>query len=634
MLKKTLTLTLAGCMLATGLSGCSVLSGLLPDNNKGDGDKDYVKVTPIDATLLEGKIANFMEAEGVGIIDKTDEVEPEGQGTNPYLAVAYADNNAGTQKKMELAKKTANGYSNVHFHNADGGARKSYKHLNKKYNKHHHKTVECPELDCEKISDEILAEEESGAVDSILSLDARVNKLYSVGQFTFVNISSAVEGNVKVYDQRSRSPHMFSEIGGFPTKVNVEENMVRGEYTFAYINFKDENGNNGMIPIKVDAAEEKYHRINYWSDAYNQSFIIDNATGMTYSLSQFKYIYSVEGGVIKIYDESVMGKFVFYKPQVTETGMQFIKVELPTDETFIKGASYAKVFVDIYGNMVFSNGELVALSQMDIYGEIKYDGNIILAQKNQEIYSRLESSPATRNKAEVYKRASRYHVGSDGRIYRVNFMGDMSDVSVNVLDENCTWQQVGNDVDVQFEGYIAWNIGLNKANFDHYRILCIKNGNAYFSTAAMSDGKAIWPQATFDGNTDQFVGVVKAPAVGGEQAKSAIMDYISEFKTKVDFMQGGYSVVLVGSTQMLYVQDGKVNLRDVTTGQEVSFDANVTARSCVNVGDKLFVDGLGYLSVEKEYDLSTFGASNFSAEYLEKTVELDEYYKLLLDLKK
>ena len=622
--KKIVSLAMVTCLFVTGV-GCS---------NPGDSGQippATTTVQKINSSILDGKVANLMEAEGFGIVAKAD--TPAVASANPFSAVAYADE-GDTQKKTELVKKTDDGVTDIRFHNVDGGAKKSYKHLNKKYDKHHHKSVECGITDCDKISDEITQEENSGAVDTVLSLGARVNKLYTVGEFTFVSISSAVEGKIKVMELYTRNVNeSFGPNNGFPTNVNVIDNLNTSKgFGFSWIAIEGEDGKSGMIPIKIYEDEDNYHKINYWSDDYNQSYIIDNNTGLTCSLSQFGYIYSVSGGLIKIYDQSAPSGFNYYKPLATESGITFNKVEFPDDPEFLLEAGSSNVHTDIYGNMVFSNNKLKSPDDVDLYGEKKIADNIILAQKNQMIAVELNNKHDTLGEKN-YTKANVYHNGSDGRLYRVNFFGDLNNISLSVLDENCTWQAVEKDITVEFTfAYVAWQVGVITTAWDALRLTCIIDGNAYFSTAAQTDGGMLWPQAFFADN-DHYVGVVKMPVDGFADGDTTIQDFITEFKNQGYPVDRSYGVILVGNTQMLYFGRNKIFLRDVKTGEEKSFDTPIVNNGFgAHKGGNLFVKNLGYLNVEEEIDLATFGASSFSESPVSINDDFEEYYKLIKGL--
>ncbi len=633
--KKIILLTLCLCLLLTGVACSNSNGGDNPDNPDNPENPATAQVAKISASLLDGKIANLMEAQGFGILDKTGKEEPSTKAKS-YSLVSYADGEEKQekQKKTELVKKTKDGVSDIHFHKVEDSARKSYRKLNKKYDKHHHDTVECQITDCEKISDEILQEENSGEVDTVLSLDARVNKLYTVGDFTFVSISSAIEGNVSVWTRKEMVAQAFYNSPEFPTRINVEDSFNEG-YSFSWISVLGENGEKlGMIPIKALDDEKNYHKINYWSDDYNQSYIIDNKTGLTYSLSQFKYIYSVIGGVIKVFTDS---GFVYYRPVVANGEIQFNKIELPlNDQEFANKVDGCSFYTDIYGNMLFSaTWSTSTASDMDRFGERKLGDKLIFAQKNlSSMYSVQGSDPSVSQLIQRnYLSASRYHNGSDGRLYRVNFFGDFNNVSVNVLDENCTWQSVENDITVEFtDAYICWQISFSVANWDGYQITRIIDGNAYFSTASFTDGGRLFNQPFFHNRFDAFVGVVKIPTDGFTSQDNEVSRFIQDFKMKDLPVRDNYSVFLVGKTQMLYFgHNNEVFLRDIKTGQEVSFTAEFTNYG-PEKGGNLYIQGVGYLNLENELDMATFGVSSFSAEPVIIKSEFEEYYKLLMDL--
>lgn len=622
-LKKLMALLLSVYLLVTAVA-CSNSSG---NTNGGGGGDDTVTVKSISSTILDGKIANFMGADGVGIVDKTVTAK-SGSSTNPFAVTVYADGNEQTQKKSELVKGTEDGVADVCFHETSDGV-KSYKELNKKFDKHHHNSVECIVADCAEISDEILQEESTGEIDTVLSLDARVNKLYMVGNFTFMSVSSAVEGNIRVLSQESMQKENFTEMSGYPTYVNVEDNFDNG-FTFNWIQIKT-GDKSGMIPIKVKDTEENYHTINYWSDDFNQSFIIDNNTGITYSLSQFKYIYSVSGGVLKVHDDSnpMAYKFDYYKPVVTASGITFSKINVPDSVS-------GKVYTDIYGNVLVSNNQFSKAQDIDIFGEKKV-GDVIFAQKVQEIFNRLEQqSQGSFKKNVVYRKANVYHNGSDGRLYRINFFGDLTNVSVSVLDENGQWKSVESTTNVDFNGsngYIAYQIGRIPTALDYYKITHIENGMAYFSTAAYSDGRRVWERADIEDEAG-YVGVVKMPVNGfSEGETNTVKQFAEEFKIKGLPINGHYSVVLLGKTQMLYLTEQSVVLRDVVTGEEKAINISVAHNECFgHDSGNLFIKGLGYLNIDNELNVSTFGSSSFSANPIVK-VSFDEYYKLITSKK-
>ncbi len=613
------------------------------------GVGETVKLTP---SVLDGKVANLLEAEGVGILDKTDGVASATPSSSRML-VAHADEDEAMQKKTELAKQTENGVEDLHFHEPTEGE-KSYTELNEKYGKHHHDKVECDKENCDKISDEVAKAEEEGKADTVLSLDARVNKLYTVGDFTFFSVSSAVKGNAFVWTEKTNLPQSYGkdywQRKGFDTKVNIEDNFVEdGGWAFSWICIADEDGKQkGAIPIQVREGEKNYHQINYWSDDYNQSYVVDNKTGMTYSLSQFKYIYSVSNGVIKVHDGISGNGFSYYLPVITSSGLECKKIELPGlvegsadyDKDFAYRIAGCKVHADIYGNLVFSYNDLTngeSAEGIDEYGERKLDDKIIFAKKNSQIAEGLPLRAQRR-----YSSANRYFNGSDGRIYRVNFFGDINDISVNVLNENCQWQEVEESADVEFSyGYICAQVGDRATDYAALLITRIKNGEAYYSTAAHTDGVMLWPQASFahdenDFTGKNFVGVVKMPT--DKTKPNTVQDFIDEFDCKgypIYNGQHAYTVYLVGKTQMLYFGTNEIVLRDVATGQERKIETPLTKGDFGPYGNKIitnvFVKGLGYLNLLNEVDFDTFGKDSFSAEPIVNESAFEEYYKLLKD---
>ncbi len=635
---------LLALILTMGYTSCTDV----PKNSSTETGEP-VKLTP---SILDGKIANLLEAEGVGILDKTDAVAPATPSSRTI--VASADEGEATQKKTELAKKTENGVEDLHFHEPTEGE-KSYTDLNEKYGKHHHDKVECAKNDCDKVSDEVVKEEAEGKADTVLSLDARVNKLYTVGNFTFFSVSSAVKGNAFVWTERTNVLDAYDskeywQRKGFDTKVNIEDNFIEdGGWAFSLIWITDEDGKNlGGIPIQVREGEKNYHQINYWSDDYNQSYIIDNRTGITYSLSQFKYIYSVSNGVIKVYEGMGGNGFSYYRPVITENGLSCEKIRLPGllegtadyDEDFANHVGGCKVHADIYGNLVFSYNPLLtgeSTEGIDEYGERKLGDKIIFAKKNLQIAENLPLRAKRR-----YSSANRYFNGSDGRIYRINFFGNVNDISVNVLNENCQWQEVEENVDIDFTyGYICAQVGDKATDYAALLITCIKNGEAYYSTAAHTDGVGLWPQASFmndknDFTDKNFVGVVKMPT--DKTQPNTVQDFINEFDRKGYPLYDGqhaYTVYLVGKTQMLYFGTNEIVLREVSTGRERKIETPLAKGDFAPHFDKIstnvFVKGWGYLNLLNEVDFDTFGKDSFSAEPNVNKSAFKEYYKFLKD---
>ena len=119
------------------------------------GNKDTVKT--ISSTLLDGKVANLMSANAIGIEDKNQSVSPMKKSSGGLKTItASADGETAKQAKNELVKETEDGLTDVRFHDGEKGG---YRQWNQKFNNHHHRGEECKNPNCDEISDEIEAEE-------------------------------------------------------------------------------------------------------------------------------------------------------------------------------------------------------------------------------------------------------------------------------------------------------------------------------------------------------------------------------------------------------------------------------------------------------------------------------------------
>lgn len=634
---------------------CLSLGVFIACNNGGGSDNggNEPSVKQISSSLLNGKVANLMGAEGFGIIDKTI---PE-QKSSPSVLVTrvYADENLPeNQKKTEFAKETENGYKDVHFHKNEGNG-KGYKDLNKKFSKHHHKGYECPKVDCDEISDEIEDLESSNQAETILSLNARVNKLYNYKNFTFMSISSAVEGKAKVLVE-VYNPYIDkayfenSKLSPYPTAVNIENHYRAsgGEWEFGYIKI-DSDGTNpsGYIPMKINENETGYHTANYWSDNYNQSYIIDNSTGITYSLAQFPYIYSVDKGIIKVVDFSVKGYFRYYKPIITQNQLTFEEIKLPTDQDFLQNlppcGTSNSVMMDIYGNMLFNaTRRLSGDVEVDEFGEKKYGDNVILALANNRVYQELLNKNQYGFYADIfanrYLNSNRYHLASDGKIYRVDFRGILSKVKVHVLGPNAVWQEVDSLVNVTFDnfnGSICWSIGIDKIRMDFFRINKIENGYAYYSTACYSDGCIVWDSVAIDQSLIEmgdYVGVIKLP-VDGANTDNANLELMQEFTEKGINYNKNFTVFLVGKTQMLYHKNDMLFIVDVQSGKSATLSSGMATQNIllgVDRNNLIFsVNGQRkYLNVLQPINLDDF-ENSLSNDYVILGGELDAYFKFV-----
>jgi len=641
------------CTLMALAIGCGALGAFTACSTPDNPDKGS-KVDKIQASLLDGKIANFMGAEAFGLVDKNQ--QPSASGNSGFSAVGF---DAGEeQAKFEFTKETEGDFKDVHFYNADEKV-KSYKDLNKKYEKHHHKSVECAKPDCDEISDEIEQEENTAESGTVVSLDARVNKLYNHGDFTFMSVSSAVEGKVRVLTafNRFQGAQLYQALENdtkLPTVI-----YVQAPYSgWSFIEIPGGNGKKpGIILVKRSEEETDYHTTNYWSDNYNQSYIIDNNTGKAYSLSQFPYIYSVQGGLIKVYNNQANGYFDYYIPKITESGLSFDKIQLPSKEEFPMPASDSAIKVDKWGNIVVeANGMASSDASFNTDGEKIYNENIILSVPKQNVVTEIANKISNQQYAGLfssrYLKAKNYHLGSDGRIYRLNFKGNLSEVSLNVLNQNRVWQAVEKDITVDFtfmEKFVGYQFGLMGANRDEFLLTKISNGYAYYSNAAHVDGSGYMFEGmilkvsgeTFD--YGEYSGVVKIPVDGPvkvetdykyEHLKFAYEAFIGTQKDvgllKYD---DGFSTMLLGETKMLFgfAKNGSSSLcvLDVETGESKIIKSS--ARLLAFKKDCILVEPLGWLSLSEDVDYEDFDQSYFTEEMQSKTGKLEAYFKFITE---
>ncbi|MBE5734401.1 MAG: hypothetical protein E7347_05065 [Clostridiales bacterium] len=633
----------------SGLVACSPDSSNNPPNNPPTSGG----IKTISSTLLDGKIANFMEAQALGVVDKNDQASTfsaGGFGNGTFSASPFDQDNSEenvVQKKNELVKETNNGNKDVCFH--DGGQHaKSFKELNKKFNKHHHKGVECPHAECEEISDEIEAQETSGEVETIISLDARVNKLYNYGDFTFMSVSSAVEGALRVVVQKDRI-RMMVAADGLDVLVNPGTSGEAIQRGVAFITVPSKgNIPSSVIFVKQFENDSDYHKSNYWSNAYNQSYVIDNKTGKTYSLSQFPYIYSVENGIIKVYNETANGKFDYYELSIQNEQLSFNKIQLPTQsEANISYNPYANnILLDKHGHLVIENNVRTNDPSFDQNGEKKIGDKVIvsvaLESKCQQILSQTQDRNFANRMLQRYIRAKKYHKGSDDRIYRLDFNGSLSEIKVDVLTQNGTWQRVDNDTNVTFDngnGYIMWMYSDLSLVMDSFLITKISGGYAYYSSAAATDGGRVWDchnMPASDVLNGDYVGVVKIPVGGPVVSQNGVpykhLELFREWDYKYAMEFRGFNVFLVGDTQMLYLRasnkktEGVACLMDVTTGQTKELDYTKVIDS---TKESVKFEGYGWLNLSKELDVETFGVNSFTLEPQDFGGGLDAYFKLI-----
>ena len=238
-----------------------------------------------------------------------------------------------------------------------------------------------------------------------------------------------------------------------------------------------------------------------------------------------------------------------------------------------------------------------------------------------------------------YSNANRYHLGSDGKIYRVDFRGLMSNVKVDVLGPNATWQTVPNDTTVTFEGnsgYIGWQMGVDAARMDMYRITKISNGYAYYTTACSTDGGMVWQSPRLHNdfiNLGDFVGVTKIPVTGPDENNSHL-EFMETFELNGVNIMNTYTIFLVGKTQMMYMDYKGVKVLDVETGETVKIDG-VEIKDDRYMHDALRdnicmkINGqMKYINLLQEIDFNNVMAS-FGDERVKIGGELDAYFKFV-----
>ena len=147
--------------LSAPLFSCGSAGGGTSDGGKTEAKG---KANVIFASLLDGKIANLMSANGIAIQDKTQPQQAQASPTSVKMKtasriVANAEDDSAVveQSKTELVKQTEDGVQDVRFHDGEKG---DYTEWNDGYETHHHDGEVCTEENCAQISDEILEEEQ------------------------------------------------------------------------------------------------------------------------------------------------------------------------------------------------------------------------------------------------------------------------------------------------------------------------------------------------------------------------------------------------------------------------------------------------------------------------------------------
>lgn len=630
-----LALTFAATM-ATPLFACN------SNANKKDEDAEKQNAHTISASLLDGKVANLLSASGIAIQDKTQNegtVSAMKGKSKPRNIVASAEEiKTITQPETELVKETEEGLKDVHFHEEDDG---DYTQWNNAYEVHHHDGEPCEVENCAKISDEIIAEEE--AKPTIVSLDARVNKLYNAGKYTFLCVSSAVEGQVGLLTEVSTISMNFSQkfYMNYGAWLNVEDHFYSEEkpsFTVSYMRVQTED-KKGIILVKRSEAETGYHYSNYWSDDFNQSYLIDNETGITYSLSALPHIYSVQNGTIHV--KGANGASSIYQPKIVEGELVLEKIEIP--EEVAGKYETDRPLIDIYGNVLFKQS---AMHDVDEYGEIREAG-FIFAGHNTELAQALErQQPYGHVKAMSYSSANRYVLGSDGRIYRFDFRGETNSISVHVLNEQGEWTDVPNTAHVIFSGDDCWftQITVNAAKQQYMLLTEIRDGKTYFSNAALGQDLR-WTMNTLCALYNEigyFVGVTALPIDGSPD--TAMQEFMSYIKT-TGALDDDSIVYRVGTTAFAY--------EDKSTNELVIWDRATETKQRIAVGEVIennvkgwhlsymrddfmhtcfqanTADGTYYLSYEESNSSKAW--KEYSTSPIEKVDTLDAYYRLLTD---
>ena len=636
------TKRLVPILLSVMMGVFSATSFVACDKDKGGEKEQSVKVNTISASLLDGKVANLMSANGIAIQDKTEN-EPTVSAMKSKMSrnmiVAHAEDDMIEQPKTEFVKQTEEGVQDVHFYDAEKG---DYTKWNDEYETHHHDGIACEVENCTEISDEILAEE--GEVPTIVSLESRVNKLYNAGKFTFLCVSSAVEGQVQLITQKSKIPEGLSQqfLVNYGAYLNVDGHYFAEDdpsYTVSYIQVKTED-KEGLILVKRSESEEAYHYSNYWSDDFNQSYIIDNETGKTYSLSSLPHIYSVQNGAILV----KAPKLTIYQPKIVEDQLVLDEVQI-SDELSAK-YGIRDPLIDRYGNVVFTGYQ--SLQGVDEYGELREDG-FIFTSTNPEITQQLQMGDKqfATVKARSYTQARRYLLGSDGRIYRFDYRGETSSIPVHVLNEQGEWTNVPETAHVVFSGKACWftELTVNVSRQQYLMLTQIKGGKSYFINAAL--GKDLrWTMNTMAkmyNEAGYFVGVSALPTDGSaDTGMQEFMQYVKD----TNALDNDSIVYRVGATAFAY--------EDKSTNELVIWDRETETRQKIAMGEVIegstrgwhisFINDRAYQStcfqantadgayyVEYEEKNPAKAWNEYSKTPIEKAEKLDAFYELLID---
>ncbi len=607
------------------------------DDNPDNGGKNTTNANVISASLLDGKVANLLSANGIAIQDKTqnDATVSAVKTKKARNIVASADETTIEQPETELVKQTEDGVQDVHFHD---GAEGGYTEWNEET--HHHDGQVCEIEGCTEISDEILAAEEE--TPTIISLDARVNKLYNSGKFTFLCVSSAVEGQVRLLTQMGKDPislamQFFTDNGAYLNTTDHYFSEEDRSYTVSYMNVQA-GDKKGKILVRRSTAEEAYHYANYWSDDFNQSYIIDNETGKTYSLSSLPYIYSVQNGVIVTKTDT---SETLYQPKIDENG-ELVLDEIEISQELRKKYGVSRYLTDIHGNIVFTGRKIMP------QGEAK-EGGFIFTGLNEEVYQRLQNDKGNGvMKLSAYERANRYIIGNDGQIYRFDFRGDMTSVPVHVLNAQGEWVSVPQDAQVTFsdrDSFFA-EITINVTKRQYMLISQIKGGKTYFVNATLGAELPFTMNtfATMYADAGYFVGVSAMPTDGTPDTE--MQNFMQQDVKSAQVLDNNSIVYRVGDTAFAYEnkQMGEIVIwdRETETRKTIAVGAEIQGfkagahiaflqdrkqqAACFQVST---VNGTYYIGYDEKNPTKEW--SEYSTTPFEKEQELDAYYELLRD---
>ena len=635
--KHRIVSTLLACLFVTTAFSACDFGGMGGGSSSSDGSVTQ-EVETLSSSILDGKVANLMSATGIGIQDKNQTGTAREKQSKARMVTAQAEESTTSQARNEFVKETENGVQDVHFLDSSVG---SYRDLNKRYAQHHHNGQTCSDSNCERLSDEVTLEEVQSP--TVVSSNARVNKLYKAGRFSFMCVSSAVEGNVRVLTYMQPDGYGLSiwAYNNWNAWLNSEEHYVSNENMNRCVSYMEvQSGDKkGVILVKRSEAETGYHYANYWSDDFNQSFIIDNQTGKTYSLSQFPRIYSVQNGLVQVM-QGTNGVAELYKPQVVDGQLQLKKLVFTAEHTKY---SLNNPMADIHGNVVFYGGNR-ELAESNEYGEVRI-GEFIFTGCNPQVKNMIINTNQNRmvgeKKAQWYQQARRYHLGNDGQIYRLDFRGEMNRMALHVLNAQGEWVNVPSTSTVTFSGANGWIGEMSvHAGMRQYVIMTqISGGKTFLANAALGSDFPFTSGADAHLYEEYgFVGIAALPTDGSED--TAITEFMREAVVS-GVMQSKDIVYRVGNTAFAY--------QDRSTNELVIWDRATETKKRIAVGQALgslgqclmptnastacfqasTVNGIYYVDYNETKPTQEW--SQHSRQVFQAKAKLDAYYQLLVN---